>query len=89
VGAQDKAITESQRPIVDRTQERLGRADMAIIRIRKCLMDAAIALRDHGTSPPGLAPASFLIRPASVLLPKDVPWVEGAKDQLVAGHFIA
>ena len=87
VGAQDKAITESQRPIVDRTLERLGRADMAIIRIRKCLMDAAIALRDHGTSPPGLAPASFLIRPASVLLRKDVPWVEGAKDQLVAGHF--
>jgi len=85
VGAQDKAITESQCPIYDRTRERLGRADIGIIRVRKRLLDAAIALRDHGTPPPGLDPASFRIRPASVLLPKDVAWEEGAKAQLVAG----
>jgi phenylpropionate dioxygenase-like ring-hydroxylating dioxygenase large terminal subunit len=84
VGAQDKAITESQRPIYDRTRERLGRADLGIIRVRKCLLDAALAQRDRGTSPPGMDPASFLIRPASVLLPRDTPWVEGAKAQLVA-----
>jgi hypothetical protein len=29
-------------------------------------------------------PASFLIRPASVLLPKDAPWVDEAKTHLVA-----
>ncbi len=86
VGAQDKAVTESQRPIVDRTRERLGKADTAIIRIRKCLAEATVALRDHGTPPPGTAPASFFIRPASVLLPKDVPWVEAAKGHLVAGR---
>ena len=84
VGAQDKAITESQRPIVDRSRERLGRADTGIIRIRKCLADATVALRDHGTPPPGMDPASFRIRPASVLLPKDLPWVESAREQLVA-----
>jgi phthalate 4,5-dioxygenase oxygenase subunit len=84
VGAQDKAITESQRPIVDRSRERLGRADTGIIRIRKCLTDAAVALRDQGTPPPGMDPASFRIRPASVLLPKDTPWVESAREQLVA-----
>lgn len=84
VGAQDKAITESQRPIYDRTQERLGRADIGIIRVRKCLLDTVLALRDHGTPPPGLEAVSFRIRPASVLLPKDVAWVEGAKAQLVA-----
>lgn len=84
VGAQDKAITESQQPIYDRTQERLGRADTGIIRVRKCLQDAAVALRDHHTPPPGMDPASFLICPVSVLLPKEVPWVEGAKEQLVA-----
>jgi phenylpropionate dioxygenase-like ring-hydroxylating dioxygenase large terminal subunit len=82
VGAQDKAITESQRPIVDRSRERLGRADTGIIRIRKCLADAAVALRDHGTPPPGMDPASFRIRPASVLLPKDLPWVESARERL-------
>jgi phthalate 4,5-dioxygenase len=84
VGAQDKAITESQQPIYDRTQERLGRADMGIIRVRKCLQDAAVALRDHHTLPPGVDPASFLIRPVSVILPKEVSWVEGAKEHLVA-----
>jgi hypothetical protein len=84
VGAQDKAITESQQPIYDRTRERLGRADIGIIRVRKWLVDAALALRERGTPPPGMAPASYLIRPASVLLPKDAPWVEGAAAQLVA-----
>jgi phenylpropionate dioxygenase-like ring-hydroxylating dioxygenase large terminal subunit len=29
-------------------------------------------------------PASFRIRPASVLLPKEVPWVEGSQARLVA-----
>lgn len=83
VGAQDKAITESQQPIVDRTQERLSSADIGIIRMRKCLSEAAAALRDRGTPPPGTTPASFRIRPASVILPKDTPWGEGAKPQLV------
>src|SRR5438552_1334898 len=52
VGVQDKAITESQRPIVNRTREGLGKADTAIIRIRKILMDAARALRDRGHAAP-------------------------------------
>lgn len=84
VGVQDKAITESQTPIYDRTQERLGRSDIGIIRIRRCLMDAALALQQHGTPPPGLTPDSHLIRPASVLLPQDVAWAEGARAQLTA-----
>jgi phenylpropionate dioxygenase-like ring-hydroxylating dioxygenase large terminal subunit len=84
VGAQDQAITESQQPIVDRTQERLGRADLGIIRVRQWLLDAAVALRDRGTLPPGMDPASFRIRPASVLLPKEVPWVEGSRERRVA-----
>ena len=77
-------ITESQRPIVDRSRERLGRADTGIIRIRTRLADAAVALRDRGTPPPGMDPASFRIRPASMLLPKDAPWVDSAREQLVA-----
>jgi hypothetical protein len=40
-------------------------------------LPAAVALRDRGTLPPGMDPASFRIRPASVLLPTEVPWVEG------------
>jgi len=82
-GVQDKAITRASshrrpRPRAPR------KADTAIIRIRKILMDATLALRERGTPPPGTASASFLIRPASVLLPKDGAWVEGARAQLVA-----
>jgi phenylpropionate dioxygenase-like ring-hydroxylating dioxygenase large terminal subunit len=83
VGAQDRAVTESQ-GIYDRTLERLGRADLGIIRVRKRLLDAATALRARQSAPPGLEPASYRVRPASVLLPKEAPWVEGAKEFLVA-----
>jgi phthalate 4,5-dioxygenase len=82
VGAQDKAITESQ-AVYDRALERLGRADLGIIRVRKRLLDAALALRAERTPPPGLDPSSQRVRPAAVMLPKDVPWVEGARDRLV------
>ncbi|MGQ4810505.1 Phthalate 4,5-dioxygenase oxygenase subunit [Candidatus Entotheonellaceae bacterium PAL068K] len=84
VGAQDKAITENQQPIVDRTQECLNRADIGIIRVRKGLLAAAAALEAHGIHPPGTESASFRIRSASVILPKDTPWAEGAKAQLEA-----
>ncbi|MBI2206373.1 MAG: hypothetical protein HYU41_21285 [Candidatus Rokubacteria bacterium] len=82
VGAQDKAITESQ-GVYDRTLERLGRADLGIIRVRKRLLDAALALREQRTPPPGLDAASYRVRPASVLLPKDTPWAEAAAERLL------
>lgn len=49
-------------------------------------MGAALALREDGTPPPGLDPASYFIRPASVLLPKEAQWAEEAKKQLVATY---
>jgi phenylpropionate dioxygenase-like ring-hydroxylating dioxygenase large terminal subunit len=86
VGAQDKSITESQQPVLDRTRERLGTSDSGIIKVRKLLRDAVVALRDHGAPPPGLDAPSHRIRGASVLLPKDAPWVEGARAQLRASR---
>lgn len=84
VGAQDKAITESQRTY-DRTLERLGRADIGIIRVRKRLLDAVNALRaDDAATLPCREPAAYRVRPASVLLPKEAPWVEGARELLKA-----
>jgi hypothetical protein len=84
VGAQDKSITESQQPVMDRTRERIGAADSGIIRVRQRLRDTVVALRDRGVAPPGLDAASHRIRGASVLLPKDVPWMEGARRHLDA-----
>jgi phthalate 4,5-dioxygenase oxygenase subunit len=83
VGMQDDAITESQPPLY-RTRERLGHSDIAIIRVRKRLLDAALALQERGTPPPGLDPATYAIRPVSIHLPPDVPWTEGAKARLMA-----
>ena len=83
VGLQDKTITESQHP-EHRMVERLGRSDLGIIRVRRSLIDAAVALREHGTPPKGIDPASYRIRPASVLLPHGAAWMEGAKEHLAA-----
>jgi phenylpropionate dioxygenase-like ring-hydroxylating dioxygenase large terminal subunit len=82
-GVQDQAIQESQGPIVDRTQEHLGTSDSAIIRVRRRLLNAARALREHGTPPPGQDPASFLVRSASVVLPPGADWLHGATSSIV------
>ena len=82
-GVQDQAIQESQGSIVDRTQERLGTSDSAIIQVRKRLTAAARALRDHGAPPPGGDPDAFLVRSASVVLPPGESWIEGAMKRVV------
>lgn len=51
---QDQAITESMGPIVDHGWETLVPSDQMIVQTRKRLLDAALALRDDGTIPPGV-----------------------------------
>ena len=82
-GVQDQAIQESQGPLVDRSAERLGSSDTAIIRVRRRLIAAAIDLRDRGIAPPGLAPESFLVRSASAVAPPDADWVAEALPRIV------
>lgn len=66
---EDVAIQESQGPIVDRSQEKLGSSDIAVIRTRRLLLDA---VRAHGKTGevfaqvpeagrPGTAGAAFSI----------------------------
>jgi phenylpropionate dioxygenase-like ring-hydroxylating dioxygenase large terminal subunit len=81
-GVQDQAIQESQGPIVDRTQERLGTSDTAIIQVRRRLLDAARALRERRAPAPGLG-ASYFVRSTSALLPAGADWVESAKARIV------
>jgi phthalate 4,5-dioxygenase len=82
-GVQDQAIQESQGPIVDRTGEHLGASDAAIIKVRRRLLNAARALRDHGTAPPGRDPASFCVRSTSVVVPVGADWVPAATPRIV------
>ena len=81
IAAQDFSLQESMGPVVDRTKERLGTSDAAIILARRRLLAAA---RDaaEGKPVPGDQGAHHRVRSASVLLPKAVPFTDGASDAL-------
>ena len=80
---EDVCVTESQGPICDRTKENLTQADEPVIAVRNRLINAAKALRDHGTQPAGLRDPKVCrgIRGTSKELPKDVNWVEDMREQ--------
>jgi phthalate 4,5-dioxygenase oxygenase subunit len=82
IAAQDFSLQESMGAIVDRTKERLGTSDAAIILARRRLLAAAEAAAD-GKPVPGDQAAHHRVRSASVLLPKPVPFQDGAKEALV------
>src|SRR5207247_1658407 len=49
---EDGAMTISMGRVLDRKREHLGSGDVMIARVRQRLLDAAVALREHGTVPP-------------------------------------
>ena len=78
---QDQAVTESMGGVYDRSQEHLGTTDAMIIQVRRKLMVAARALREEGVTPPGVdEPEFYAIRTASIVLPKELNWVEATKE---------
>lgn len=86
ISMQDASLQESMGTVCDRTRERLGTSDAAIILARQKLLNA---VEGHDSAdPPALDPATHRVRSASVVLPKDVPFQVGAADALVArrGH---
>ncbi|WP_102348900.1 Rieske 2Fe-2S domain-containing protein [Bacillus sp. Marseille-P3661] len=89
IGAQDSAVQETQGAIADRSQERLGSSDAAIIAARRILLNAVKTLQAGGT-PPALEPETHNVRSASVVLPEGIPFQIGAKDVLttVDGDFV-
>jgi hypothetical protein len=78
---EDQAITESMGTVYDRTHEHLGTTDSMIIRTRRALIRAAIALRDDGTTPPGVDnPGVYAQRSGGVVLPRSADWFEATRD---------
>jgi phenylpropionate dioxygenase-like ring-hydroxylating dioxygenase large terminal subunit len=75
---QDRAIQESMGAIADRTLERLGTTDRAIIHARRSLLQAIKMVQDGG-DPPGVAPTYYTARAFETVLPKDVHWWEAMK----------
>jgi phthalate 4,5-dioxygenase oxygenase subunit len=83
IAMQDASVQESMGPIQDRTKEFLVATDRAIVKARQRLRKAAEALRD-GVPPPGTQPAAHRVRSASLVLPPDVSFKEGAREALQA-----
>ncbi|MCL6593665.1 MAG: aromatic ring-hydroxylating dioxygenase subunit alpha [Alicyclobacillus sp.] len=81
VGMEDHAVQVSAGPIVDRSREWLGTSDTAIIKARRCLLNAVKTL-EQGEPLPATQPESHRVRAASVLLPKGIPFHIGAQAAL-------
>jgi phthalate 4,5-dioxygenase len=84
VFAQDSAMTESMGEISDRTLEHLAPSDRMITLTRRRLIDAARALRDHGTVPPLVdnPQISSSARSGDLIAPVDQPWLDAYDETL-------
>ena len=89
IAMQDASLQESMGPIVDRTRETLVSTDSGIIMARQRLLRAVKALVETGTTPPGVDLAHQRVRSASVVLPPDQPYKDGAREALVAQPGVA
>jgi phenylpropionate dioxygenase-like ring-hydroxylating dioxygenase large terminal subunit len=78
---QDRAIQESMGAIADRTLERLGTTDRAIITSRRMLLKAVQTVMDGG-DPPGVSPSYYSLRGVERVLPKNVYWYDDMKAEL-------
>jgi phenylpropionate dioxygenase-like ring-hydroxylating dioxygenase large terminal subunit len=77
---QDQMVTESMGPVVERSDEHLGSSDAMIIRSRQRIINAAKALAEASTPPPGAEdPAVFRVRGGGVILPRGVNWLEATE----------
>jgi len=81
---QDQAVTESMGAITDHAKEHLGPGDLMIARTRRRVLQAARALRDAGTVPPGVeAPEIFLgSRSGYFLAEPQVDWLDAYARQV-------
>lgn len=86
---QDASLQESMGPIVDRTKENLVSTDNGIIMARHRLLRAVKALVDKDVTPPGVDAAHQRVRSASIVLPPDQPFKEGAREALIAHPAVA
>jgi phthalate 4,5-dioxygenase len=84
IAMQDASLQESMGTVCDRTKERLGTSDAAIIMARRRLLDAARKLQEGDYDPPALDPSTHRVRSTAVLLHKGIPFQEGAEEAMIA-----
>lgn len=82
-GVQDCAIQESMGPIVDRSIEHLLNNDLAIVKIRRLLLETLKELEGGGV-PPGLNPASHRVRSTRYTAPRSAKFVDEVWERMRA-----
>jgi phthalate 4,5-dioxygenase len=83
VREEDLAVQESMGLIFDRRIEHLATADLAIIAMRRRLLESARALSERGELPYEARNAeAYHVRSAALVLPRDVDWQHGADQRL-------
>jgi len=72
IRAQDAMVTETAGPIADRTREHLGSSDVAVVAMRRALMEGATQCADSGHPHPAAANAwLYSVRAVQAVLPGD------------------
>ncbi len=74
INVQDRAVQESMGSIADRSLERLGTTDRAIITARNMLL-AAVNEVERGGDPPGVSESYYALLPGEKVLAKDKDWI--------------
>jgi hypothetical protein len=82
--SQDQAIQESMSPVVDRTRERLGTSDTAIIAMRRLLLQEIRGLAQKQEPLAASRGDVYWVRSASLLLQRDIEFDEGARELMKA-----
>ena len=78
--AQDAAPQLSMGEICDRTEEHLGTSDLAIIAVRKRLLNEALALAERGEAPAEIEkPEVYQVRADALLIPAEQSWLEASE----------
>jgi hypothetical protein len=84
---EDLAVQESMGVIFDRTIEHLGSSDLGVIATRRRLLDAVNVLAEQHQLPyEAQHPESYRVRSAAVVLPRHIPWHDGAADAMLVGR---
>jgi phthalate 4,5-dioxygenase oxygenase subunit len=84
IAMQDASLQETMGAIQDRTRENLVSTDNGIIMVRQRLMKAARALAEKGEAPPGRDAEAQSVRSVAIVLPRELPFKEGAREALYA-----
>jgi len=83
--SQDQAIQESMGAVVDRTRERLGTSDTAIIATRRLLLQEIHALQQGNEPPAAQNGDAYWVRSYSLVLNRQVEFDIGAREFMIAG----